>query len=131
MAEIRHSINGLRKKTATQGTGNCIMFIRNRSGIKLNLVIHGTDVKVVRAMTIRRIKRLKLIKGTYVLEAWLASGRIVIIPHNIPNISIDKITSRKDVSFRGRKIIADFVNNRAKLEIDSEPTVGDLVENNQ
>jgi hypothetical protein len=129
MAKIRHNINGLRKKPASQGTGNCILYIRNRSGIKLNLVIHGTDVKVVRAMTIRRIKRLKLIKGTYVLEAWLASGRIVINPHNIPNISIDKITSRKDVSFRGRKIIADFVNKRAKLEIDSEPTAGDLVEN--
>jgi hypothetical protein len=129
MAEIRHSINGLRNKTASLGTGNCILIIRNRSGTRLNLVIHGTDVKVVRAMTIRRIKRLKLIKGTYVLEVWLASGRIVINPHNIPNISIDKITSRKDVSFRGRKIVADFVNKRAKLEIDSEPTAGDLVEN--
>jgi len=129
MAEIRHSINGLGNKTASQDSGNCILYIRNRSGIKLNLVIHGTDVKVVRAMTIRRIKRLKLIKGTYVLEAWLARGRIVITPHNVPNISIDKITSRKDVSFRGRKIVADFVNNRAKLEIDSEPTTGDLVEN--
>ncbi len=129
MAKIRHNINGLRNKTASQGTGNCILYIRNRSGIKLNLVIHGTDVKVLRAMSIRRIKRLKLTKGTYVLEAWLASGRIVINPHNIPNISIDKITSRKDVSFRGRKIIADFVNKRAKLEIDSEPTAGDLVEN--
>jgi hypothetical protein len=28
--------------------------------------------------------------------------------------------SRKDVSIRGRKIVADFVNDRAKLEIDTE-----------
>lgn len=109
--------------------GKCILIIRNRSGYRLNLVIHGTDVNVVRAMTIRRFKRLKLIKGTYVLEAWLSAGRIVIDPMHIPFISIEKITSRKDVSFRGRKIVADFVNDRARLDFDSEPTTGDLVEN--
>ncbi len=49
-------------------------------------------------------------------------GRIVIDAHHIPHISIEKITSRKDVSFRGRKIVADFVNDRARLEIDSEPS---------
>lgn len=80
-------------------------------------------------MTIRRFKRLKLIKGTYVLEAWLTEGRIGINAINIPHISIERITSRKDVSIRGRKIVADFVNDRARLEIDSEPSAGDLVEN--
>ena len=103
--------------------------IRNRSGNRLNLVLHGTEVKVVRAMTIRLFKRLKLVKGTYVLELWLSKGRIVIDAHHIPHISIEKITSRKDVSFRGRKIVADFVNDRARLEIDSEPSTGDLVQN--
>jgi len=129
MVEIRHSINSLRKGSRSFGEGNCILVIRNRSGSKLNMVLHGTDVKVVRAMTIRRFKRLKLIKGTYVLEVWLSSGRIVIDAHHIPHISIEKITSRKDVSIRGRKIVADFVNDRARLEIDTEPTTGDLVQN--
>ena len=109
--------------------GNCILHIRNRSGNRLNLVIHGTEVHVVRAMTVRRFKRLKLAKGTYVVEAWLSEGRIGINAINIPNISIEKITSRKDVSIRGRKIVADFVNDRARLEIDREPTTGDLVQN--
>jgi len=109
--------------------GNCILHIRNRSGNRLNLVIHGTEVNVVRAMTVRRFKRLKLVKGTYVVEAWLSEGRIGINAINIPHISIEKITSRKDVSIRGRKIVADFVNDRARLEIDREPTTGDLVQN--
>ncbi len=107
----------------------CVLVIRNRSGYRLNLVIHGTDVNVVRAMTIRRFKRLKLLKGTYVLEAWLSAGRIVIDPLHIPHISIEKISSRKDVSFRGRKIVADFVNDRSRLVFDSEPSTGDLIEN--
>ena len=84
---------------------------------------------MVRAMTIRRFKRLKLIKGTYVVEAWLSKGRIAVNANNIPHLSIEKITSRKDVSIRGRKIVADFVNNRAKLEIDLEPAGGGRVEN--
>ena len=109
--------------------GHCILIIRNRSGSRLNLVIHGTEVNVVRAMTVRRYKRLKLIKGTYVVEAWLSSGRIGINATNIPHISIEKITSRKDVSIRGRKIVADFVNNRARLEIDREPSAADLIQN--
>ena len=109
--------------------GNCILHIKNRSGSRLNLVLHGTEIKIVRAMTIGRFKRLKLKKGTYVVEAWLTEGRISINAVNIPHISIEKITSRKDVSIRGRKVVADFVNDRAKLEIDSEPTAGDLVQN--
>jgi hypothetical protein len=83
-------------------------------------VLHGTEVNVVRAMTIRRFKRLKLEKGTYVVEAWLSKGRIAVNAVNIPHLSIEKITSRKDVSIRGRKIVADFVNDRARLEIDLE-----------
>lgn len=129
MGEMRHSINGLRSSKSDSRKGSCILFIRNRSGHKLNLVLHGTEISVVKAMTIRRFKRLKLVKGTYVLEAWLSAGRIVIDAYHIPHISIEKITSRKDVSFRGRKIVADFVNNRAKLDIDSEPSTGDLVQN--
>ena len=111
--------------------GTCILVIRNRSRKRLNLVIHGTQVNVVRAMTIIRCKRLKIIKGTYVVEAWLSQGRISIQAVNIPHISIEKITSRKDVSIRGRKIVADFVNDRARLIIDGEPSTGDLVQNVQ
>jgi hypothetical protein len=62
------------------------------------------------------------------MEAWLAEGRIGINAVNIPHISIEKITSRKDVSIRGRKIVADFVNDRVSLEIDTEPTAGDLIQ---
>ena len=109
--------------------GQCILIIRNRSGSRLNLVIHGTEVNVVRAMTVRRYKRLKLVKGTYVVEAWLSSGRIGINAVNIPHLSVEKITSRKDVSIRGRKIVADFVSNRARLEIDREPSAADLIQN--
>jgi hypothetical protein len=94
-------------------------------------VIHGTEVNVVRAMTIRRFKRLKLIKGTYVVEAWLSKGRIAVNAINIPHLAIEKITSRKDVSIRGRKIVADFVNNKARLEIDLELSGGGFAENNQ
>ena len=101
--------------------GACVLHVRNRSGTRLNLVLHGTEVNVVRAMTIRRRKRLKLIKGTYVVEAWLSKGRIAVNAINIPHLSIEKITSRKDVSIRGRKIVAEFVNDRARLEIDREP----------
>lgn len=116
------------KKRQDTRHGKCHLVIRNRSGSRLNLVLHATEMNTVRALTIRRVKRLKLGKGTYVMEAWLSSGRIVIKAVNIPHISIEKITSRKDVSIRGRKIVADFVNDRVSLEIDSEPTAGDLVE---
>lgn len=117
-------VSGKNKKT-----GSTFLVIRNRSGKKLNLVIHGTEVNIVRAMTIRRYKRLKLTKGTYVLEVWLSAGRIVIDALHIPHVSIEKISSRKDVSFRGRKIVADLVNTHSKLVIDSEPSTGDLIEN--
>ena len=129
MTELRSGIGGPETDGGTVREGNCFLTIRNRSGRRLNLVIHGTEVNVVRAMTVRRFKRLKLIKGTYVVEAWLSEGRIGINAINIPHISIEKITSRKDVSIRGRKIVADFVNDRVKLEIDREPTAGDLVQN--
>jgi hypothetical protein len=92
-------------------------------------VLHGAETNLVRAMTVRFYKRLKLIKGTYVVEAWLSEGRIVVRAVNIPHISIEKITSRKDVSIRGRKIVADFVNDRARLEVSREPSVGDIVQN--
>ena len=116
------------KKAHDTRHGKCHLVIRNRSGSRLNLVLHATEINKVRALTIRRVKRLKLEKGTYVMEAWLSSGRIGIKAVNIPHISIEKITSRKDVSIRGRKIVADFVNGRVSLEIDSEPTAGDLIE---
>jgi len=80
-------------------------------------------------MTIHYFKRLKLEKGTYVMEAWLAKGRIDIEPINIPHISIEKITSRKDISVRGRKIVADFINDRARLNIRGELSAADLVQN--
>jgi hypothetical protein len=79
-------------------------------------------------MMVRSFKRIKLQKGTYVVEAWLSKGRIAIDAVNIPHISIEKITSRKDVSIRGRKIVADFVADRARLEISSEPSSGELIQ---
>jgi hypothetical protein len=100
--------------------GKCTLHISNRSGSNLNLVIHGTEINLVRAMTIRRKKKLHLIKGTYVVEIWLSSGRITINPVDIPHISIERITTRTDVSIRGRKIVADLINDRARLEIDRE-----------
>ena len=84
------------------------------------MVIHGTEVHMVRAMSIRRRKRLKLLKGTYVVEIWLSEGRITINPVNIPHINIERITTRNDVSIRGRKLVADFISDRARLEIDRE-----------
>jgi hypothetical protein len=75
---------------------------------------------MVRAMSIRRRKRLKLLKGTYVVEIWLSEGRITINPVNIPHINIERITTRNDVSIRGRKLVADFISDRARLEIDRE-----------
>ena len=114
------------KKALDTRHGKCHLVVRNRSGSRLNLVLHATEINKVRALTIRRIKRLKLEKGTYVMEAWLSNGRIGIKAENIPHISIEKITSRKDVSIRGRKIVADFVNDRASIEIDSEATGSDL-----
>ena len=128
MAQMKSGIERAVQGQSDERNGMCMLTIRNRSGSRLNLVLHGTEVNIVRAMTIRRIKRLKLIKGTYVLEAWLSEGRIGIKAHHVPHISIEKITSRKDVSIRGRKIVADFVNDRAKLEIDREPTAGEIVQ---
>jgi hypothetical protein len=112
--------DNVRKEQDPHRNGACILHVRNRSGSRLNLVLHGTELNVVRAMTIRRHKRLKLVKGTYVVEAWLSEGRIAVNAINIPHLSIEKITSRKDVSIRGRKIVADFVNQHARLEIDLE-----------
>lgn len=106
--------------------GSCRLKISNRAGSRLNLVIHGTERNVVRAMTIRRRKLLKLPKGTYMVEVWLSEGRIRIKPVNIPHISIERITSRKDVSIRGRKIVADFINEKARLNIDSETSAGEF-----
>lgn len=129
MTEFMRSIDSVRRSSNIHGEGNCKLIIRNRSGSRLNLVIHGTEVNVVRAMTIRWFKRMKLVKGTYVIETWLSSGRIEISATNIPHISIEKITSRKDVSIRGRKIVADLVSDHARLEISSELSTGDLVQN--
>jgi hypothetical protein len=112
-------------------SNTCRLVISNKSRTRLNLVIHGTEVNVVRAMTVRRFKRLRLTKGTYVVEAWLSEGRIGINAVNIPHISIEKITSRRDVSIRGRKIVADFVSDRARLEVDREPSAADLVQSIQ
>ena len=106
--------------------GKCTLLITNRSGSTLNLVIHGTEVNVVRAMTIRRRKRLHLLKGTYVVEMWLSEGRITINPVNIPHISIERITTRKDVSIRGRKLVADFISERTRLEVDRERSTADV-----
>ena len=129
MTDIKSGIDRSGLNLDPDRRGNCVLTIRNKARSRLNIVLHGTEVNIVRAMTIRRFKRLKLTKGTYVVEAWLSEGRIGINSINIPHISIEKITSRKDVSIRGRKIVADFVNDRAKLEIDSEPSAGDLIQN--
>jgi hypothetical protein len=107
--------------------GKCTLIIANRSGSLLNLVIQGSEVNIVRAMTIRRRKRLRLIKGTYVVELWLSSGRISVHPVDIPHISIERITTRKDVSIRGRKIVADFISDRATLEIKQERSTGEFM----
>jgi hypothetical protein len=109
--------------------GTCIVIIRNRSRSRLNLVIHGTEVNVVKAMSVRRFKRLKLPRGTYVVEAWLAEGRIGIDAQNIPHLSIEKITNRKDVRFRGRKIVADFIHSHARLDIFRENSASEIVQN--
>jgi hypothetical protein len=118
MAKLNSSIAPPAKDNSRRG--KCKLLLSNRSGSTLNLVIHGTEVNVVRAMTIRRRKRLHLVKGTYVVELWLSTGRITISPVNIPHISIERITTRKDVSIRGRKLVADFISDRARLEIDRE-----------
>jgi len=126
MGPVKRGIDRPDKPADDSRKGSCILRISNRAGSRLNLVIHGTERNVVRAMIIRRRKRLKLAKGTYVVEVWLSEGRIRINPVNVPHISIEKITSRKDVSIRGRKIVADFIHERARLEIDSEPKAADL-----
>ena len=126
MGAAKRGINTSGKKVDESRKGSCVLKISNRAGSRLNLVIHGTEVNMVRAMTIRRRKRLKLAKGTYVVEVWLSEGRISIQAVNIPHISIEKITSRKDVSIRGRKIVADFINDKARLEIDNEATASDF-----
>ena len=112
-------------ETDLRKRGKCTLRISNRSGSMLNLVIHSTEVNLVKAMMIRRRKRLRLIKGTYVVELWLSSGRISINPVNIPHISIEKITNRKDVTIRGRKIVADFINDRASLEVNHDRNTGE------
>ncbi|MEA3461043.1 MAG: hypothetical protein U9R49_04120, partial [Bacteroidota bacterium] len=43
--------------------GKCTLYISNRSGSILNMVIHGTEANTVRAITIRRRKKLHLVKG--------------------------------------------------------------------
>jgi hypothetical protein len=106
--------------------GKCTLYVSNRSGSMLNLVIQGTEVNMVRAMTIRRRKRLQLMKGTYVVELWLSNGRISINPVDIPHISIERITTRKDVSIRGRKIVADLIFDRARLEIGRDRSSEEL-----
>jgi hypothetical protein len=123
MAKLNGSIAPPAKDISRRG--KCKLFLSNRSGSTLNLVIHGTEVNMVRAMTIRRRKRLHLVKGTYVVELWLSTGRITISPVNIPHISIERITTRKDVSIRGRKLVADFVSDRARLDIDRERSEDD------
>ena len=126
---MKFSPDNLQKEPDPDREGPCILHVKNRSGSRLNLVLHGTEVSVVRAMTIRRFKRLKLTKGTYVVEAWLSKGRIAVNAINIPHLSIEKITSRNDVTIRGRKIVADFVNDRAWLEINLE-TAGNAKDQN-
>lgn len=125
MATVNRGIGTPEIKSGSRG--KCRLNISNRSGSTLNLVIHCTEANVVRAMTIRRRKRLQLVKGTYVVEAWLSSGRITVNPVDIPHISIEKITTRKDVSIRGRKIVADLIYDRARLEIDRERGSGELM----
>ena len=127
MSQLKNVIKSSRPDNSGGGGNKCSLTIRNKSGSRLNLVLHGTEMNIVRAMTVRRYKKLKLIKGTYVMEAWLSTGRIGIQSQNIPHISIEKITSRKDVSIRGRKIVADFINDQARLDFEREPTDGEAI----
>lgn len=92
------------------------------------MVIHDVVRDRVREVSFRKSKRLNMMKGTYVIEAWLKTGNIGINPENIQHVEIENIPARHNTSFRGKRIVADLLHDRDQLIFFEEITVADIIQ---
>ena len=106
----------------------CLLKLKNKSGVKAFVVLHDVENDTVKEMSFKRSRQLRLFKGTYVIEAWLNEGNIGINPENIQHVEIEDIPSKHNTSFRGKRIVADLVNNRDHMVLFEEITVADIIQ---
>ena len=106
----------------------CTLILKNKSGVKAYIVLYDVENEITRELIIRRTKKLKVLKGTYVIEAWLDKGNIGINPDNLQHVEIENIPSRLNTMFRGKKIVADLFHEREQMIFFEEITVSDIIQ---
>ncbi|MBN1132926.1 MAG: hypothetical protein JXR52_06645 [Bacteroidales bacterium] len=109
-------------------SNSCLLTLKNRTGERAYIVLHDVANDSARELSFRRSRRLKLPKGTYVIEAWLRKGNIGINPENIQHVKIENIPAKHYTSFRGKRIVADLNHDRELLILFEEITVGDIIQ---
>lgn len=92
------------------------------------MVLQDIVDESIKEISFRRRKKLRVLKGTYVIEAWLKSGNIGINPENIQYVAIENLFSDKTRGFRGKKIVADLHHEKEEFIIFEEITVADIIQ---
>jgi len=106
----------------------CNLSLKNKAGERAYIVLHDVENDAARELSLRRQKKLKLMKGTYVIEAWLEKGNIGINPENIQHVEIENIPAKHNTSFRGKRIVADLNHDKEQLILFEEVTVADIIQ---
>ena len=106
----------------------CKLTLKNKSGKRAYIVIRDVESDSVREMTFKGSRKLRLLKGTYVIEAWYKTGNIGINPENIQHVSIENLFSTKFSGLRGKKIVADLHHEKEQLIMFEEITVADIIQ---
>jgi len=112
------------------GLNKCALSVKNKTNQRAYIVMHDVVTDDVRELTLRRSKSMKVPKGTYVIEAWLENGNIGINPENIQHVKIEDLPSNRNTSFRGKRLVVDFIHDRDQMVIFEEITVNDIIRKN-
>jgi len=106
----------------------CSLSLKNKSGERTYIVLHDVANDISRELSFRCSKKLKVLKGTYVIEAWLEKGNIGINPENIQHVEIENIPAKHNTSFRGKRVVADLNHDKEQLILFNEITVADIIQ---
>lgn len=109
------------------GLDKCSLSVKNKTNQRAYIVMHDVVTDDVKEVSLKRSKSLKVPKGTYVIEAWLENGNIGINPENIQHVKIEDLPSVRNTSFRGKRLVADFLHDRDQMIIFEEITVKDII----
>ena len=106
----------------------CTLSLKNKSGKKAYVVLRDASDDSFREITIRGSKKLNVLKGTYIIEAWYKTGNIGVNPENIQHVAIENLFSTKYSGLRGKKIVADLHHAKEQLILFEEVTVADIIQ---